>query len=282
MGVIKFWLTCLALLMSGVLLASIDANKAAGQDDWLVITKQLDAELQLKVVQAPLVNVLASIANKTGVRMNYSVSADDLVTATCIGSTVKQVLECLLVGKADLVFRYADTFLKTDEQPQIEEVWVVGEKSGKAQINVKASSAATSVTTTENSSAKPEPDQTAALLKMTSSNTPAERVEAMGRLLAAGQKGDVAVKQVLVAGLADPDPMVRVRALSSLAHREGADASGALHEALQDSNVSVRLTAVDNAGGDETLLQQALADSDATVRQLAELRLKQLSKAGSQ
>ena len=117
---------------------------------------------------------------------------------------------------------------------------------------------------------------------MTSSNTPAERVEAMGRLLAAGQKGDVAVKQVLVAGLADPDPMVRVRALSSLAHREGADASGALREALHDSNVAVRLTAVDNAGGDEALLQQALTDSEETVRQLAELRLKQLSKAGEQ
>ena len=277
MGAIKFWVICLALLMSGVLSASIDVNKVAGQDDWLVITKQSDAELQLKVTQAPLANVLDSIANKTGVRMNYSVVPDDLVTATCIGSTVKQVLECLLVGKADLVFRYADTLSKTDIQPQIEEVWVVGEKSGKAQISVKASSA-----TTGNISANPEPDQTAALLKMTSSNTPAERVEAMGRLLAAGQKGDVAVKQVLVAGLADPDPMVRVRALSSLAHREGADASGALREALHDSNVAVRLTAVDNAGGDEALLQQALTDSEETVRQLAELRLKQLSKAGEQ
>ncbi len=277
MRVIKCWVTCLTLLMSGVLLASIDINKVAGQDDWLVITKQLDAELQLKVTQAPLANVLDSIAHKTGVRMNYSVVPDDLVTATCVGSTVKQVLECLLVGKADIVFRYADTLSKTDVQPQLEEVWVVGEKSGKGQVNVKASS-----TTTETSSTKSESDQTAALLKMTSSNAPAERVEAMGRLLAAGQKGDVAVKQVLVAGLVDPDPMVRVRALSSLAHREGTDASGALHEALHDSNVAVRLTAVDNAGGDETLLQQALTDSEETVRQLAELRLKQLSKADGQ
>ena len=278
MGVIKFGVTCLVLSMSGVVLASIDVSKVAGQDDWLVITKQLDAELQLNVTQAPLANVLASIAHKTGVRMNYSVVPDDLVTATCAGSTVKQVLECLLAGKADIVFRYADTLSKTDAQPQIEEVWVVGEKSGKGQVTVKASS----VTTIENSGTKSEPDQTAVLLKMTSSNTPAERVEAMGRLLAAGQKGDVAVKQVLTAGLADPDPLVRVRALSSLAHREGGDASGALHEALQDSNVAVRLTAVDNAGGDAALLQQALTDSDATVRQLAELRLKQLSKAGDQ
>ena len=73
-----------------------------------------------------------------------------------------------------------------------------------------------------------------------------------------------------------------MQALSSLAHREGAAAvAPALHEALHDSDVSVRLTAVDNAGADVALLQQALTDSDATVRQLAGIRLEPLLKTGS-
>ena len=113
---------------------------------------------------------------------------------------------------------------------------------------------------------------------MASSKIPAERAEAIGRLMAGGREGDVAVKETLEAALSDPDARVRVQAISSLAHREGAGASAALHEAMHDSDVSVRLTAVDNAKDDIALLQQALNDSDATVRQLAGIRLEPLLK----
>jgi HEAT repeat protein len=133
-----------------------------------------------------------------------------------------------------------------------------------------------------NPKTEPEPDQTDALVKMASSKIPAERAEAIGRLMAGGRKGDVTVKAALEAALLDPDARVRVRAISSLAHREGAAAAPALHEALRDSDASVRITAVDNAGNDVALLQQALTDSDATVRQLAEIRLAPLLKAGAQ
>jgi hypothetical protein len=47
---------------------------------------------------------------------------------------------------------------------------------------------------------------------------------------------------------------------------------------MLDSDVSVRLTAVNNAKEDIALLQKALNDSDATVRQLAGIRLEPLLK----
>ena len=277
MRMIEFCIIFTALLMPRVLSASIDVNNTGGHNDWFVITNQSNEEFQLKVKQASLTEILVSIANKTGVKMNYSALPEGLVSASCSGSTVKQVMECLLVGKADLVFRYSEEASEIDISPKLEEVWIVGEKSGDRQLNVIMP-----LVNTDNNNEKVESDQTPVLLKMASSNVTTERVEAMGRLLAVGKKGDEAVKQVLITGLADPEPLVRVRALSSLAHREGADAaSGWLNEALHDSDVSVRLTAVDNAGSNEGMLQQALRDSDATVRQLAELRLKQLSKGES-
>lgn len=285
MILIKFWMTSLFLLMSGALLAAVNVSNPAYQNIRLAVTKDTGAELQLEVRQAPLAQVLDNIASKTGVRINYSVLPEGLVTATCVGSTVKQVMECLLIRKADLVFRYSRQASKADPKGQPEEVWVLGAKFGAGQANSGFCSSAGTPQQTLSTAAKTkteqEPDQTDELVKMASSKIPAERAEAIGRLMAGGREGDVTVKETLEAALSDPDAMVRTRALSSLAHREGAGASPALHEALHDSDVSVRLTAVDNAGSDVALLQQALTDADATVRQLAGIRLEPLLKKGS-
>ena len=126
---------CLLVLMSTALLAAVDVSNQDEQNIRLVMTKDTGAELQLEVRQAPLARVLDSIASKTGVRINYSVLPDGLVTATCVGSTVKQVMECLLVRKADLVFRYSQQASKADPKGQPEEVWVLGAKFGAGQTN---------------------------------------------------------------------------------------------------------------------------------------------------
>jgi HEAT repeat protein len=251
------------------------------------MTKDTGVELQLEVRQAPLAQVFASIASKTGVRINYSVLPEELVTATCVGSTVKQVMECLLIGKADLVYRYARQASKPDPKRQPEEVWVLGAKFGTDQSNsVVCPSTGNQQhefqVAASNSITGPEPDHTDELLTMARSNVPTERVEAIGRLMSGGRKGDAAVKATLEAALLDPDARVRVRAISSLAHREGAGAAPALQEALRDSDASVRITAVDNAGSDIPLLKQALTDNDSTVRQLAEIKLAPLLKADAQ
>jgi hypothetical protein len=280
MIVIKLSITCLLVLMSTALLAAMEVSYQ--QNIRLVMAKDTGAELQLEVRQAPLARVLDSIASKTGVRINYSVLPEGLVTATCVGSTLKQIMECLLVHKADLVFRYSRQASKADSKGQPEEVWVLGAKFGAGQSNsVLCSSVGTqqqTISKLAETKIGSEPDETDELVKMASSKIPAERAEAIGRLLAGGREGDLTVKETLEAALSDADARVRVQAISSLAHREGAGASAALHEALHDSDVSVRLTAVDNAGKDVALLQQALTDNDATVRQLAGIRLEPLLK----
>jgi hypothetical protein len=282
----RLWIVYIILLIPGALLAAGGVVYADGQHIKLVMTQDKGAELQLEARQAPLSQVLDSIASKTGVRINYSILPDGLVTATCVGPTVKQVMECLLARKADLVYRYSQQASKADPDRHPEEVWVLGAKFGTDQSNSVACTSTGSqqqeFPVAANSITGPEPDQTDELVKMASSKIPEERAEAVGRLMAGGRPGDVAVKATLESALLDPDARVRVRAISSLAHREGAGAIPALQEALRDSDASVRITAVDNAGRDIALLKQALTDNDATVRQLAEIRLAPLLKAEAQ
>jgi hypothetical protein len=271
------------MLMPGLLLAAVDVRNQDEQKVRLVITKDRGAELQLEARQAPLTTVLNTISNKTGLRINYSVLPDELVTATCVGPTVKQIMECLLARKADLVFRYSRQDSKADPQEQPVESWVLGAKFGAGQANPIVCSLPGTQQQTLPAATKAkiglEPDQTDDLVKMASSKIPAERAEAIGRLMAGGREGDLTVRETLEAALSDQDAKVRVQAISSLAHREGAEAvASALQEALHDSDASVRLTAVDNAGNDVALLKQALTDSDATVRQLAGIRLEPLLK----
>ena len=279
MAVIKIWATCLALLLS---VASFAGTNADDQNGRLRISKEQGAELQLWVRQLPLANVIDDIAGKTGVQIHYAVMPYDKVTATCAGSTVKLILECLLVGKADLVFRFSQQVSRVNGSQQLEEAWVV---TPQPHSGMKSLLVSTSSEVQKKEVAKPEslnqwgmPDQTDALLKKAESSIVAERMEAMGGLLAGGRKGDPAVKQMLLAGVKDDDPMVRVRALSSLAHREGAGASATLHDAMQDNDKAVRITAVDNAGDDVSILQQALTDSDPTVRELAQVKINRIEK----
>jgi hypothetical protein len=278
---------CSFLLMSSVLLAAEDVSNLDEQKVRLVMTKDTGVELQVETKQAPLAQVLNAIANKTGVSINYTVLPEELVTATCVGTTVKQVMECLFEGKADLIFRYSPQSSKSESQGQPAEVWVLGTKFAenfeactpaetRQQTFQKAANAKTNP-----DQAEPEPDETDKLVKKASSKVPAERAEAVGRLLAEGRKNDLTVREALEAGLSDKDAKVRAQALSSLAHREGAGAATALQEAIHDNDVSVRLTAVDNAGDDVALLQQALNDEDASVRELAALRLGPISKMGT-
>jgi hypothetical protein len=269
----------LALLLSVTSFAGANADDQNGR---LRISKEQGAELQLWVRQLPLANVIDDIAGKTGVQIHYTVMPYDKVTATCAGSTVKLILECLLVGKADLVFRFSQQVSRVNGSQQLEEAWVV---TPQPHSGMKGLLVSTSSEVQKNEVTKPEslnqwgmPDQTDALLKKAESLIAAERVEAMGGLLAGGRKGDPAVKQMLLAGVKDDDPMVRVRALSSLAHREGAGASATLHDAMQDNDKAVRITAVDNAGDDVSILQQALTDSDPTVRELAKVRINRIEK----
>ena len=89
------------------------------------------------------------------------------------------------------------------------------------------------------------------------------------------------VKAALEQALTDQDANVRAQAISSLAHREGSGAAAAIQEALHDSAVDVRMMAVDGITDDIALLQQAINDSDETVRSLAAIKLEELTQGNN-
>jgi HEAT repeats len=260
----------------------------------LLISDNVGSELQLEVREMPLAQVLDDIAHKTKVAIHYSVLPEGLVTATCVGTTLKQVLECLLDRRADLIVRYPHNPTKADSKEQVAEAWILGSRLNGSTDN-RANCAATTATSTakqgnnasltlskNEQNAEDEPDQTDDLLALAQSKDSTEREEAIGALLADGRVGDPNVKATLEQALTDKDDSVRAQAISSLSHREGSNAAGAIQDALRDNSVDVRLMAVDSITDDVALLQQAINDSDETVRSLATTKLQQLTQGNGE
>lgn len=293
----QFALPCIIVLLigyPGLSVAQISANDPAmtpsnAMAD-LVMTDSKGSEFQLKVKQMPLAQVLDSIAHKTQVPIHYSILPEGLVTATCVGATLKQVLECLLNGKADLIVNNPQGLANSDSKGQVAEAWILGSRLADATDTATATAIAECPIsvgqTADNGSftlsqklqdAEAAADRIDELLKTAQSKNPTDREEAIGQLLAEAQ-GNPEINAVLERALTDPDENVRAQAISSLAHREGANATGAIQVALNDDSADVRLMAVDSITNDVGLLQQAVNDSDETVRSLATVKLEQLSQ----
>ena len=278
------------LLMMRVVNASEQQNPAKGTVEWRVVDDK-SSQFQLQVKEIPLERVFSTITAKTGVPIHYSVVPEGLVTATCVGATIKQVMECLLDKRADLIVRYAKPTasaragkeLKATDLNQPIEMWVLGSKFTNA---ANCSSSTITQHAIDNTPIKlaesqekrteAEPDQTDDLLKMAKSKDAMVRADSIGALMAGGREGDPNVKAALEEALGDPNANVRAQAISSLAHREGVGATDALQEALHDSDADVRLMAIDGAGNNTALLQQAVNDDDESVRNLAISKLEEL------
>ena len=273
------------LIITVNLVCASPTKLANGAKIDLVITSNESAELTLEVVQMPLSQVLDTIAVKSHIPIHYSVLPEGLVTATCAGSTLKQVLECLLDKKTNFIMNYAHRNNPINQKDQASEVWILGSNFEPTRNNEECAVKQSVVnndhlTFQENASTEnSEANQTESLLIMAQSKNASERASAMGALLAEGRVGDPHVKAVLEQGLTDTDANVRAQAISSLAHREGNAVLPAIQEALRDRSADVRLMAVDGITDDVALLQQAINDNDETVRNLAKLKLDALMHA---
>lgn len=271
--------TVVLMGLSSVCFAQTPGDKARTD---LVVSNSKGAELQLEVRQIPLAQVLNAIAEKIHVPIHYSVLPEGLVTATCVGTTLKKILECLLDRKADLIVRYPRADAKGGSKWQVAEAWILGSRlDGTVAKDCPATGNMVdkgSLALWQNEQeADAAANQIGALLKITQSRNAAERADAIGALIAAGHEGDPAIKAALEEALHDKDANVRAQAISSLSHREDGNAvAGAIEEALHDDSVDVRMMAVDGITDDVGLLQQAVNDSDETVRGLATLKLEEL------
>ncbi|MFZ2311754.1 MAG: HEAT repeat domain-containing protein [Methylobacter sp.] len=268
----KFWTVCVLSLMPTIVPAGEEAVR-------VILTQDAGAELQLEARQRPLPQILKKITEATGVPIHYSVLPKGLVTATCVGTTVKQVLECLFDKKADLIFRYAKTASKNVSLNHPAEVWVMGTNFGVEEACTTTGMQTRNPATGMKAQAG-DTDGVDKLLERAKTQDPAQRADAVTLLAAEGQANDENVNSALVSALSDKNANVRAQAVSGLARRESGDAPAALQNAMQDVDVSVRLMAVGNAGDNAALLQQALSDSDETVRAYAGTKLEELSSAG--
>lgn len=254
----RFRTICLLLLMPT--LAS-----AGGQAARVVLSQDAGAKLQLEARQQPLPQILKTITEKTGVPIHYSALPKQLVTVTCVGTTVKQVLECLFDKKADLIFRYANN----TAQNHPEEAWVLG-----TNFAAEETPATTGMETKTD-----DADEVDKLLERVKTGDPVQRADAVAGLAAEKQANEGSINSALVSALSDKNAEVRAQAVSGLTSRDSSDAPAALQNAMQDDDASVRLMAVDSAGDNIALLQQALGDSDETVRAYAAIKLEAFSNA---
>lgn len=279
-NLVSVFLVCVLIGFVSVL----EANTSGELKIDLRITNNPGTELQLDVREAPLSQVLESVVLKTLVPIHYSVLPEGLVTATCVGSALKQILECLLDRKADVIFRYISAKTEPKTNSRIAEAWILGSKlTGTDAINCQASLPyvdESEIDINHEQDIVVEELLTKELLNLAKSKSPEERADAIGQLLANGREDDPEIKAALEEALTDQDANVRAQAVSTFTHREGADAMGVIQNALHDSSPEVRMMAVDSISNDAALLQQAVNDSDETVRNLAVLKLEQLTQGG--
>ena len=259
----------LMLILLGLAEGSIAAPKEKSLVDF-AISANKGTELQLEVRQTPMADVLKLITAKTQVPIHYSVLPEGLVTATCVGSTLKQVLECLLDRKADLIVRYQQLPNVPEGKGQLAEAWVLGSQVGGTIAKLDCSPADTPSTPlaqaqsqqTTNTTAKPSTSDT--LLKIAQTKNDPARAQAIGALLGLGNKDDPKIQEMLGNAIHDEDANIRTQAISTLAHlgTNPENIKAALSEAIHDDSADVRLMAVDSITDDVELLELAVNDSD--------------------
>lgn len=124
---------------------------------------------------------------------------------------------------------------------------------------------------------EPDPAFTEEIVNLAASNNPEQRISALSRLAEKGPIDAGIVQKILQKAILDKNANVRGQAVYAIAQQTCADFPMLLEQALNDSELSVRMMAVDSLGADEKsvdLLEQALNDDEEAVRELAALKLE--------
>ncbi|MGQ0592732.1 MAG: HEAT repeat domain-containing protein [Gammaproteobacteria bacterium] len=117
----------------------------------------------------------------------------------------------------------------------------------------------------------------AAILDEAKSADTDARLQALSTLAGSNDRTDPAAQAAFRAALSDDVADVRAQGVWALSKDGGPQAIEVLRDALQDRDATVRLMAVDSTEADREgsmLLEQALADSDETVRTAAARKIR--------
>ena len=128
---------------------------------------------------------------------------------------------------------------------------------------------------------EPDPEFTVdKIINLAASDNPEERISALSHLAEKRQIDAGIVQKILQAAILDRDSNVRGQAVYAIAKQACEDLPLVLEQAMQDSELSVRLMAVDSLGTDArsiALLEQAKEDEEEAIRDLAGMKLEALS-----
>jgi len=274
---LKFYF--IACLLSSVFWSIIVDARETGFVDF----QKNGIELRLQVNKEALSEVLDQVAAKTGVLIHYSVLPERLVSAICIGSSVKTILDCLLGGVVDMVFRYPEGGAASINQLPVE-VWVLGSSLRQASSSLKQCAKfeeqsgllqqkrkVISVGVVQDSLQ----EKLDFRLQMAASNKPSRRAQAISYLALHASLENKEVSRVIEEALTDESADVRAQAISARVRRQGEQASiTELQQAMQDTEVVVRISALQQLKEVNGLIEQALNDENQSVRQLAEMKLQ--------
>lgn len=263
----------------------------------LTLSKQAQTAVRLEARAAPLGQILKAIADKTGAVFHYSVLPQEPVTATCVGANVRHVMECLLGSRVDRVYRNPQSGLvnlntaKSSNRHahhkgnQAEEIWILGSRFGqesKAIADCTLDGSKPDVDSRDSASTQNPQSVLLQMAQLSQDGQYAElRKQALSLLAAQGKTGDpetdAETTAALQAALTDKDADIRAQAVFGLSQQDSPDTNQALQDAIRDKSSDVRLMAVDSAKAENpdghVLLQQALNDSDETVKAAASFKL---------
>ncbi len=130
---------------------------------------------------------------------------------------------------------------------------------------------------------EPDPELTEKIVNLASSNNPEQRISALSQLGVKALIDAGVVQKILQKAILDKDSNVRAQAVYAIAQQECTDVLSVLEQAMHDSELSVRMMAVDSLGTDERsifLLEQAKDDEEEAIRELAAMKLDSLPHIG--
>lgn len=255
-------------------------NLSSGQLKGIQLTfsHQPKPLIHLEARQAPLAQILKLIADKTGAQIHYSVLPDEPVTATCMGATSEEIMNCLVGKQIGLIAH------KTQRGTPAE-FWLLGSSVESCQANtIKNSSYPDKMDTEVKITAEQQAEidvgnqnQTDSLLeKFKSSKDKAERAEALNNLISVGKLDDPNIRNTLENALIDKDDSIRAQAVETLANLDKDNTTDFLNKAMQDKSPEVRMIALGKATDQPDLLERALTDSDQAIRDYAQSLLNTL------
>jgi len=216
-------------------------------------------DYQLTAKSQPIAKVLTDAAKIAQVTIHYLGSENNVISVSCHATSAQRFLQCVLKPGANSVFRYG----LFEQCLVLSEVWVYSVGAGSFSAL--------------DETVNPHDDSAEQLIDAAlSAEHVMFRESAMAELADSYAVDEQRKAHLLKEGLSDSNGRVRAQALAGLVKQAGYNADSELNAALADDDVDVRLMAVDQASTNPALLQKALQDTDATVRQYAAYKLSEL------